>query len=1215
MASAVVVTAAMLVAASAQAGASGSEQTGPATGQPLTLSGKFGSVTVNTATGSVTNLFLRNPGGSLPAHSLTGGNPIGSSVTDAATGREFDSTLGTPASVRVGRDQSRAVRSIDLDGIPLTASHLLGTVSVGQSPNSVAFSPDGQTAYVTNFGSGTVSPVPATPVEYNASPVADWIWNTSGSASSAASGGIYLRKTFTTPPGVTQATLRINADDAETTYVNGVQVASSVHPDWPISEYANITSDLSPAGQENVIAVAAVNEGVSPAGVIAAVQIDGSSPERIVTDTTWKAWPSSAANPPVSASPPASNWNTTAYDDSPWETALSAGAYGISPWGTISDTGRAISVGGNPSGIVVAPDGDLVVAIYNQGKLLEVNPASGSIAWTASVGLSPEWPAITPDGTTVLVPNAGSDTVTAVDIATGAVEATIPVGSIPTDIAIPPGGSSAYVTDSGSGSVTPIDLETFQPLAAIPVGSGPIAAAATPDGQSIVISLSTAGAVVLLNVATGQVSAPIQVGGSPYGIAVSPDGTTAYVNDSPGAVIPVDLTTDTALAAYPAGSFPNGNAISPDGQYLLSADYSGSTVSRYDLGKLPPAPVTEDWDFRTTQDGQALQWTIKQHWNADFSGSADADPSIPFASGIVSTVWYNPAGIYSPSPDTPPYTNSQSDDHSETLNSTTQGPASQGDFASGSWAVYKLWSRYHLASDLKLGITGGYLTRSASQYGYVSDAGASFEPGQSFTASAGTTRMLTLTISPSGKSTTGYQLDASIPDTATLSSLQDFYESLLNGGTVAGQTSYLFGNEVAGYITGYEALPDGTALNVGVPSGHASSDSYSLDAAFRGYLVAMLQSVHSNGELYFGLSAGGHYQDTALWALLGLYQYAIHTGDLTLLRTYESTIASVLSFWTDKIQSNGLVMSSASDGNYYDAVNFGSTYYSTYVNDFVYEALVNMADLEHALSEQDGAAGNATLAQQESATAQGYSATAAGIKTALNTVMWSPNSPNGPMYTDWIDNDNGQSVYSFMDAAQYPAIVFGIASPTQAKEILATADTRLAQLPSLDGYTGTGTPNVLWPLPSYANSHNYAFGYYMNGGEFLWSTYYEIMARAMTGDTAGAWARLAAFAQDFRQTSFYGTNWVEPTGAVIQIGVGNEPYLQDMLLTAASLTQGILGIRGTWDKLSVTPALPAGWTHAQASVMYRGNPYCVTISNGKAATAHGKCGKQPYASH
>ena len=524
---------------------------------------------------------------------------------------------------------------------------------------------------------------------YSTSPAADWIWNTANSASSAASGTIYLRKTFTTPAGATQALLRINADDAEVTYVNGTQVASSTYPNWSISANVDITKDLNPAGQQNVIAVAGTNGSPGPGGVIAAVQINGSSPQRIVTDTSWKAWPASTANPPVSATPPASNWNTVGFDDSSWENAFSARrlwdlAVGHDPrhGGQRPDQRR-----GNPTGIVVAPNGDLFVANYSKNQLQEVDPSSRTIVKTIPVGIHPQWPALTPDGKTVLVPNAGSDSVTAVDITTGAVEATIPVGTSPTDIAITPDGSRAYVTNLSSDSVTPIDLATLSPQPEIPVGSGPIAAAATPDGQNIVISLNKAGAVVLLNIATGQVSTPISVGGSPYDVAISPDGTTAYVNDAPGAVVPIQLATRTVLPAFPAGNVPNGNAISPDGQYLLSADYSGDTVDRYDLQQLPPSPVTENWVLRTTHGGRALQWAITQHWQRDFAGSADADPSIPFAPGITSTVWYDPAKIFSPSPDTAPFDHSQSTDNSQILDSTGQGPASLGPRPTSAWAV------------------------------------------------------------------------------------------------------------------------------------------------------------------------------------------------------------------------------------------------------------------------------------------------------------------------------------------------------------------------------------------------------------------------------------------------------------------------------------------------------------------------------------------------
>jgi hypothetical protein len=212
-------------------------------------------------------------------------------------------------------------------------------------------------------------------VPFTNSPVADWIWNTSGSDQAAATGTIYLRRTFTTPAGVTQAWMRMNADDAQDSFVNGHLASSSSGTDsWKVSQNVNITKDLAPAGQTNVIAVAATNSG-SPAGLIAAVQIDGSNPQRIVTDTTWKAWPASTANPNVSDTPPAGDWTTVGFDDSSWENAFSAGAYGISPWNTTPDASGAaptqLALAPGASGTIAAPAGATNVEVASTTNFLK----------------------------------------------------------------------------------------------------------------------------------------------------------------------------------------------------------------------------------------------------------------------------------------------------------------------------------------------------------------------------------------------------------------------------------------------------------------------------------------------------------------------------------------------------------------------------------------------------------------------------------------------------------------------------------------------------------------------------------------------------------------------------------------------------------------------------------------------------------------------------
>jgi hypothetical protein len=292
-------------------------------------------------------------------------------------------------------------------------------------------------------------------------------------------------------------------------------------------------------------------------------------------------------------------------------------------------------------------------------------------------------------------------------------------------------------------------------------------------------------------------------------------------------------------------------------------------------------------------------------------------------------------------------------------------------------------------------------------------------------------------------------------------------------------------------------------------------------------------------------------------------------------------------------------------GSYYDADYFGSTYYSLYINDFVYQSLKYMAELETGMATHEAPSPAASLREQ----AKGWLASAQVIKNGINTVLWDPNSPNGPMYIDWINNDNGIQYEVFTAAGQYNAITFGIADHEQAVAILATADARLAVLPAINGYNGSCTPVNLWTTDT--TTDPYPFGtMYGNGACLLMETYYEIMARVTVGDVtdvAAAYSRLQKYAADYQQTSFWGDNWMYPDGLQGYF-LGYEWFLADQVLTSAVLVRGLLGVNQTWNGLTVTPHLPASWKYASASVLYKGAVVCVNeaVNNGvTTVTQHG----------
>jgi hypothetical protein len=64
-----------------------------------------------------------------------------------------------------------------------------------------------------------------------------------------------------------------------------------------------------------------------------------------------------------------------------------------------------------------------------------------------------------------------------------------------------------------------------------------------------------------------------------------------------------------------------------------------------------------------------------------------------------------------------------------------------------------------------------------------------------------------------------------------------------------------------------------------------------------------------------------------------------------------------------------------------------------------------------------------------------------------------------------------------------------------------------------------------------------------------------------------------------------------------------EPYLADMMVAPASLVTGLLGVRLTWDGLTVEPHLPAGWDEASARIRYTGRLHDVAIRGGVATVS------------
>ncbi|MHB8969219.1 MAG: discoidin domain-containing protein [Pirellulaceae bacterium] len=592
-----------------------------------------------------------------------------------------------------------------------------------------------------------------------------------------------------------------------------------------------------------------------------------------------------------------------------------------------------------------------------------------------------------------------------------------------------------------------------------------------------------------------------------------------------------------------------------------------------------PPVATEDWTFSAPGDGSQLVWQITRRWQCDFTAIHSGSPGLFLSfdarhrkNSTTSTFWYDPlrmAASESPLYDLVPMPGRISENHLQTIRDRD------------AWAIYKLWTNWNTPVDLRLDVRGGHLYRRGS-YAVLSEVGAVTALGTRQTHRAGETEQISLHVGTSPKPTTGYQLAITLPDKETETALTQFYDAVFNGGAVNDQKGFDFGNETDGWYYAGSCWMYGATLAVGTPAtGSLSAHPYDAAQAFREHLAHVLSTVDELGRAHFGYNQGGEWVDDNLHTIIGTRFYLLHSGDLNFVRQSLPALERMLAYFAQRRDPRGLFkLDDVGAHWYYDAITTSGV--NGYYNAFFYKAVCDLAEMEHA-------AGRDVQARE-------YGELAASIKAAFNRVFWKEDAPGGPRYLDWIDAQ-GNEVSYFCDLCQWPPIAVGIASPEQARKIVATADARIAELEKEYGYAGYAGLSALWPVPQHLNPCDWqTFGRYMNGGSLLCQTYWEIVARSRAGDAVGAAKRLKQFARRAAEI-----HWAGDNAATIQGEMANgdgEPYLADMVAVTAAAVHGVWGIEPTWEKLTVTPGLPPDWPRAEADILYKGRRHHVVIENG-----------------
>ncbi|MDD5704934.1 MAG: hypothetical protein PHR35_03355 [Kiritimatiellae bacterium] len=627
-------------------------------------------------------------------------------------------------------------------------------------------------------------------------------------------------------------------------------------------------------------------------------------------------------------------------------------------------------------------------------------------------------------------------------------------------------------------------------------------------------------------------------------------------------------------------------------------------------------PVEEDWVLSVTAEGD-LRWAITQRWRTCthvrkmalpglfFNVRANAEPTPgiaynhtnPEANAVAALLWVDPRQWRA----SDRYNELNPFQFCNRYSSETRNHAVYQQ--RNGWVRAKLYTSFPNDQDLYLEADNGHVFRRG-RYSSHNELGLLPDLDNVREFKAGTTLTVALKIGARPGLQSGLNLHCELPDKSMERDLSTYSSSLVNVAPWASPVDYTIGNQVEGvYYTG-DILFSSVALLAGIesptplsghPFGATQGICRSLDKIF--------SEVDEHGQVFVGFNRAVATEIDAVvveepyMTVVAAECYFLATADRSFLARHLSAIHRRMAACDAYLKEDLLSLGEGAPEPlmYLDSLKFSGAVAGSnawYIRGLEAYALLLEAVGELVLAE--------TVRRKRERAIR-----------AFNQVFWNENAygPGQAGYYDCIE-PNGRKHAYFYANVQYPAIVFGIASPEQAARLLRTADQRQAQLTTQYGYSGEFTLDNLWPVddalirggeqkvwPPTGTS----FGGYMNGGSMPCMTYYEVLARARAGDVEGAYDRLRRFsARAGRTNLFEGDTSFDMRGKLF--GYNSEPYLADQLMVAAALVHGLLGIRQTLDGVTVSGRLPSRWPQATAVVPWMGRQVEVVRAN-DAATA------------
>ncbi len=337
----------------------------------------------------------------------------------------------------------------------------------------------------------------------------------------------------------------------------------------------------------------------------------------------------------------------------------------------------------------------------------------------------------------------------------------------------------------------------------------------------------------------------------------------------------------------------------------------------------------------------------------------------------------------------------------------------------------------------------------------------------------------------------------------------------------------------------------------------------------------------------------GNLHDQIPHFLLAVYYHAIYTGNKQFVRSLMPVVRRVANYMNlldvdgdgvfEVPETSGLADGKRHCSNWYDIIEFGHK--DAYINIQCVEALKGISELAAWLDDSE-------LSNE-------YKGRHARAAEAHNRVFWNEGES---LYSDWIDVHGERRNYFYTDH-NLMAIMQGVAGSERAGRILRNLDEHYAKLcrdykVSRDAIYAT--PANMRPISRLGDmvdfgkrSNQTVYPNYENGCSFFHSTGFEIAARAVNGDSDGAYQVFErCMRMGYERNRLWAAALKWDTGELV-----SEP-LCDSLLIAWGFLRGCFGAWPGLDGVQITGRPPAKMEGASYTFSHLGKDVSIEIRKG-----------------